>query len=66
MQQIEMRGQLWRGDRTRHRETALEQRPVERFSIKCDKHGPLHDPLCQFLEHRIFFCEIPHEQLLGL
>jgi len=46
MQQIQMRRQLWRGDRARHRETVLEQRPVERFSVKCEKDRPLRNPLC--------------------
>jgi len=66
MQQIHMRGQLWRGDRARHRETVLKQRPVERFPVEGDKHGPLRNVCCQFLQQRIFFREIAHEELFDL
>ncbi|OLC99488.1 MAG: hypothetical protein AUH86_02260 [Acidobacteria bacterium 13_1_40CM_4_58_4] len=51
MQQIQMCGQLWRGDRARHRKTVLEQRPVERFPVKREKDRPLRNARRQFLEH---------------
>jgi len=45
MQQIEMRGQLRHSDGARHRETIFEQRPIKRFSVESDEHGPLGDAL---------------------
>jgi len=41
MQQIQMCRQLWYGDGTRHSETIFEQRPIERFSVEGNEHGPL-------------------------
>jgi len=41
MQQIKMRREFWRRDGARHRETIFEQRPIERFAIEGNEHGPL-------------------------
>jgi len=45
MQQIQMRRQLWYGDGTRHGETIFKQRPIERFSVEGNEHGPIGDTL---------------------
>ena len=66
MQQIEMRCQLWRLDRPRHREAILEQRPVERFAVKRHKHRTLREPRRQFMQNRMFFVKIAHEKLFDL
>jgi len=41
MQQIKVRRELRHRDGARHREAILEQRPIERFAIEGNEHGPL-------------------------
>jgi len=41
MQQIQMCGQLRHSNGARHGETIFKQRPIERFSVEGNQHGPL-------------------------
>ena len=61
-----MRRQFWRGDGARHREAAFEQRPVERLAVEGHQHGPLGDARGKFMQQRMLFCKIAHEELLDL
>jgi hypothetical protein len=54
------------GDFSRHRESALEQRPIKCLSVECNEYGTFRDAFCQFAEHGMFISEIAHEKLLDL
>src|SRR6266478_987657 len=66
MQQIKMRRQPRHGDRSRHGEAVLKQRPVERFAVEGDQHGPLRNAPGDFVQNRMLLAEIAHEKLFDL
>ena len=66
MKKIDVRGQTRRGDGARHRESAVEQRPVEGFAVESDQHRALRDAHGKLLEQRVFFGKVAHEKLFDL
>src|SRR6266849_2876777 len=61
-----MRRQFWHGDGARHREAALQERPIERFSIEGDEDGAFGETPRKFMKKGMFFSEITHKELLDL
>src|SRR5205807_7149351 len=61
-----MGGGFWRSNGARHFEAILKKRPIKRFPVKRQKHGPLLHPRGELLKHRIFISEVAHKELLDL
>ena len=61
-----MRRQFWHGDGARHREAALQEWPIERFSIEGDEDRAFGETPAELMKKGMFFGEIAHEELLDL
>src|SRR5580692_673447 len=66
VKKIDVRYESRRLDAARHREAAVEQRPVESFAVESHKYWSFGDARGEFVQQRIFFRKVAHEKLLDL
>src|SRR5258708_27948841 len=66
MQQIEMRRQFRHPHASRHQVTALQQRPVKRFSVESYQHRALGDSRGELYQQGMLFGRLAYQELFHL